>query len=122
MDINDWLKKFKNSWENKNINDVLSLFSSNVLYYETPFHKLNNLDEIKKEWAVIMDQNKINLNYSIFSKDNNKYTIQWDLKYFNKKKNQLHFSGIYLIKLNEMGLCDEFRHYCEKNVFKKSIF
>ncbi|NVP18184.1 nuclear transport factor 2 family protein [Candidatus Gracilibacteria bacterium] len=117
MNINDWLNKFKYSWENKNIDDVLLLFSANVIYYETPFHKLNGLDEIKKEWLAILDQNEIDLRYSVFSIDDNKYTIQWDLKYFSKDGNQFHFSGVYLIKLNEMGLCDEFRHYCEKDTF-----
>ena len=117
MNINDWLNKFKSSWENKNINDVLSLFSADVIYYETPFHRLNGLDEIKKEWAVIVEQNEIDLSYVVFSKDGDKYTIQWDLKYFDKEKKQLHFSGVYLIKLNEMGLCNDFRHYCERDVF-----
>ncbi len=41
MNINDWLNKFKNSWEGKKIDDVLSLFSTDVVYYETPFHELN---------------------------------------------------------------------------------
>ncbi|HAV11371.1 MAG TPA: hypothetical protein DCX32_02400 [Candidatus Moranbacteria bacterium] len=117
MNINNWLNKFKCGWEGKNIDDVLSLFSADVVYYETPFHKLNGLDEIKKEWVAIMDQNEIDLSYEVFSKDDNKYAVQWDLKYSDKEKNQLHFSGVYLIKLNEMGLCNEFRHYCEKGDF-----
>ena len=117
MNIDDWLNKFKYARENKNINDVLLLFSADIIYYETPFHKLNDLNEIKNEWGVIIDQNEIDLKYSVFSKDENKYTIQWDLKYFNKDGNQFHFSGVYLIKLNEIGLCYEFIHYCEKNPF-----
>ncbi|MFA6383101.1 MAG: nuclear transport factor 2 family protein [Parcubacteria group bacterium] len=117
MDINDWLNKFKSSWENKSIDDVLSLFSTDVVYHETPFRKLMGLDEIGKEWAVIMDQNEIELNYEVYSKDNDKYTIQWDLKYINKENKQEHFKGIYLVKLNEAGLCNEFWHYCENNAF-----
>ena len=117
MNINDWLGKFKCGWEEKNVDKILSLFSGDVVYYETPFHKLSGLDEIKKEWAVIMNQNEIDLSYNVFSKDNNKYTVKWDLKYYDKEKNQFHFSGVYLIKLNEMGLCDEFLHYCEKDDF-----
>lgn len=115
MDINDWLNKFKYGWVSKNINDVLLLFSADVVYYETPFHKLSGLDEIKKEWSAIMDQNEIDLSYDVFSKENNKYTVRWDLKYLDKDKNQFHFSGVYLIKLNKAGLCDEFRHYCEQD-------
>jgi len=48
MNIDDWLNKFKCSWKSKKINDVIALFSTDVIYYENPFHKLNGLDEIKK--------------------------------------------------------------------------
>lgn len=114
MNIDDWLIKFKTNWEDKNIDDVMSLFSVDVVYYETPFKRLNSLDEVREEWAAIENQDKIDLNYNLFSSDGNKYTIQWDLKYYNKEK-QKHFSGVYLIKLNEMGLCYEFWHYCEED-------
>ncbi|MDP3982518.1 MAG: nuclear transport factor 2 family protein [bacterium] len=115
MNINEWLSKFKSSWESKNISDILSLFSSDVIYYETPFHKLSGLDEVNKEWEAIKNQHEINLTYSIFSEDVNKYTVKWDLRYSNSEKNQFHFAGVYLIGLNKIGLCDEFHHCCEKD-------
>lgn len=116
MNINDWLIKFKTSWENKNIEDVLSLFSSDVVYYETPFQKLNGHEEMRKEWSLIQNQNEINLIYNIFSKENDEYTVQWELKYFDEKNIQRHFAGIYLIRLNEIGQCIEFTHYCEESI------
>jgi hypothetical protein len=48
MDINTWLKNFKENWQNHNINNVLDLFDENVTYYETPFVKLNNFDALTK--------------------------------------------------------------------------
>jgi hypothetical protein len=74
------------------------------------------LDEIKKEWAAIIDQNEIDLRYEVFSKDDKKYAVRWDLKYSDKENNQSHFLGVYLIKLDETGLCNEFRQYSEKDV------
>lgn len=114
MDINGWLNKFKSSWENKNFKNVLSLFSNDVVYYESPFKKLNGFSEIEKEWATIADQESINLNFIVSTQEDNKYTVQWDLKYSKKEDKSFHYSGVYLIKLNEAGLCDEFRQYCEE--------
>lgn len=116
MNIKEWLDKFKNSREDKNINNVLSLFSSSLVYYENPFYKLTNLDDVKIEWNAILNQNDINLDYDIFSKEENKYTVQWNLEYSNDKWKKFHFSGIYLIILNEEGLCCDFRHYCEQKL------
>ena len=56
MSINIWLKNFKENWQNHNINGVLSLFDKNIIYYETPFIKLNNFDALVKEWKIIKNQ------------------------------------------------------------------
>lgn len=115
MDVIDWLTKLKINWGQKNIDGVLSLFSPDVLYYETPFHKLLDFNEIRKEWEVIKDQNQISFEFNVFSGSNNKFTVQWDLKYSNNENIRFHFKGLYLITLNKAGLCDQFIQYCEEN-------
>jgi len=57
--INNWLKQFKTNWQNHKIQEVLKLFDKNVIYYETPFIKLNNFEELRKEWQAIYNQKKI---------------------------------------------------------------
>jgi len=48
MEINNWLNKFKESWQNRDILKILGLFDKEVVYYETPSTKLN-YDELAKE-------------------------------------------------------------------------
>jgi len=111
--INNWLKEFKTHWENHNITNILNLFDKNVIYYETPFYKLDNFEQLSKEWQYILKQKNINLDYEIFLKDNNKYAVIWDLKYLDNKNIKQHFKGTYLIKLNDKNLCTYFHHSCE---------
>lgn len=113
MDINTWLIKFKNSWETKKVSEVLSLFSIDVSYFETPFKKLEDFKDLEKEWSVILDQNNIKLDYTIYSESGSKYTVQWDLYYISKDGREKFLKGIYLIALNKDGLCTEFTQYGE---------
>lgn len=113
MSINIWLKNFKENWQNHNINGVLSLFDKNIIYYETPFIKLNNFDALVKEWKIIKNQNNIYLTFEIFSSVKNKHSVIWKLQYIDEKNIEKRFSGTYLIQLNEEGKCSYFHQSCE---------
>ncbi len=113
MNINTWLKCFKENWQNHNIKGVLDLFDKNVVYYETPFVKLNDFYSLVKEWETITNQDNIALDFEIFSNINNKYSVIWKLQYKDKENIVQKFAGTYLMKLNEEGKCIYFHHSCE---------
>jgi len=113
MDINLWLKKFKVCWQSQDIKGVLSLFHKNVVYFETPFKKLKNLDEISQMWEEIKKQRDIHLDFEIFSSCENKHSVIWKLKYHDENDVEKTCSGTYLIQLDEVGLCTYFHHACE---------
>lgn len=108
MTINEWLEKFKEGWLIKNVEEVLSLFSKDVTYYETPFVKVDSYDQLKKEWTAIRDKNDMYLNLKLFSSQENKHTIIWHLRYGMSDNSQRELSGTYLINLNDEGLCTYF--------------
>ncbi len=114
MDINEWLQKFKEYWQVHNIDGILSLFDKNVIYYETPFNKLENFKGLTKEWKNIIEQNNISFTYQLFSSNKNKYSVIFKLKYFEKQNVEKDFAGTYLLELNSSGLCTYFHQTCEE--------
>jgi hypothetical protein len=113
MDIKTWLKIFEESWKSQDVENILCLFDKKVIYYETPTHKLNSSKELAIEWNEIKKQTKISLKFNIFSSERNKHTIFFELNYFDEMGIKQNFSGIYLIELNELGLCNYFYQICE---------
>lgn len=109
--INQWLDSFKTNWKNKDINAVLSLFSNDVAYFETPSKKLNSLEEIRNEWNSILEQNNIEIDFDVLSKEDDKYKISWKLMYADNHNVIYDYKGIYLIKLNKENKCEEFIQY-----------
>ncbi len=109
-----WLKRFKENWQNHNIDGVLSLFDKNVIYYETPFVKLDNFEKLSKQWKEINNQKNVVLDLEIFSSSKNKHSVIWRLQYQNRENVLKFFSGTYLIELNNDGLCTYFHHSCEQ--------
>jgi hypothetical protein len=88
MDINDWLDKFKEYWQNHNIKGILSLFDKRIIYYETPSVRLS-FNELAKEWESIKEQEKISLNFKVTSSQLEKHTVNWKLNYLNENKNDI---------------------------------
>ncbi len=102
-----WLKHFKNYWLEKDIDGTLSLFSEDVEYWENPFIRLSK-NELRRVWLPILDwDDDIHLSYKIFSQAEVNSTVIWDLVYTENGAGK-HSSGVYLIKLNDQGLCNYF--------------
>jgi ketosteroid isomerase-like protein len=109
--ILNWLKLFEENWKAKNVNGIISLFDKNVVYYESPKLKLNSIDEIRKEWELIKEQDKISLELEVIDKNEDKYIIAWNLSFLNKEGKTENFKGTYEIVLDDNGICIEFKQY-----------
>lgn len=112
MDINIWLRDFKKFWLEKDIESILDLFSNNVEYYENPFLKFKNKNEIEAVWKNIYKQDISFLEFEVFSREDSKFTIKWSLKYFNER--EYVFEWIYLLTLNSNNKCNYFIQYGHK--------
>jgi len=112
MNIDKWLSLFKEAWVSHNIDKVLSLFHSQVVYYETPFCKLDNFAALENSWDAIKKQNDIQLNLKVFCSEGNKHAVLWRLEYTKSGKLQ-KYAGSYLIELDKDNKCIYFFHTCE---------
>ena len=106
--INGWIQKFIKSWEAQDIVGVMSLFTEDVEYWETPFTRIVNKTILEHVWNIIKEQKDIIISCEVFSKENDTYTVLWDLEYFDKNSQKKTWKGIYLIRLNSENLCDYF--------------
>lgn len=110
--IEEWLDKFQKSWEAKDLEGVLSLFTNDVQYFETPFAKFTDKEAVRSEWEGIRKQEKISVSFTVFSEVESKSTVQWKLSY--EKRGEVRVcAGTYLISLNDDGVCDYFYQTCE---------
>lgn len=96
------------------IEGVLSLFTDDAVYYETPFQQLDGNEAIRDEWETVREQEDITLDFQVFNREGRRYTVQWELEYReNGEKKQ--YNGVYLIILNSNGKCEEFWQYAAEN-------
>lgn len=101
-----WLEKFKIFWLNKNIDSVLSLFSDDCVYFETPSQKIIDKEILKKEWEYIINHDIKTLNFEIFTELDNKLTVKFKYEYILNWEDK-KFSWVYLIELKDW-LCNYF--------------
>ena len=114
MNIDTWMQQFVSSWKNYDLDSIISLFEEDIEYWETPFQLVKDIEELRSEWEYVKIQKNIEISYEIFSQDDTKFTILWNLKYENTAGEEKIFAGTYLIKLNSSNKCTYFHHTCEE--------
>lgn len=111
--IVSWLEQFNESWIKHDIDSVLNLFVEHVEYWETPFQKVSDKAELRREWEAVMSQSNITTTTRVYSSDQNKHSVLWTLRY-EKDGEARESAGVYLITLNEDGLCTYFYYAGEQ--------
>lgn len=105
--VKDWLKKLKEYWFNKDIENAVSLFQKTTFYQETPFMKpYTTFEEIKKEWQHIKEQSIKKIEFKILAIDENTVIVEWVFEMDVKS-----FDGIYEIKFNDELECVYFKSW-----------
>ena len=105
--VNDWLKKLKQYWFNKDIANSISLFTETKYYQETPFMKpYTTFKEIEDEWQHIKNENIKNIKFEILTIDDYKVIVEWYLE-----QNEDIFDGIYEIHFNDKLKCIYFKSW-----------
>ncbi len=110
MQIEPWLEKFREAWANHDVDAAMALFAEDVEYWETPFKKLSSLAEVRSEWEGVVNQHDIKVDTRVFSEQDGRYAVAWQLSYRNEQGITRELAGTYLIVLNDSGLCTYFHH------------
>lgn len=106
--LEEWLKKLKAIWENKDIDSILELFKNTKYYYESPFEEnIDNIEDIKILWKDIYLQENIKVDFHILAIQENTAIVEWKLCTSNQK----YCEGVYEIKFNQELECTYFKQW-----------
>lgn len=100
-----WCNDLRRFWEHKEIENIVSLFDENVIYYEMPKEKVNSIRDIRQMWEEIKEQNTDNIELDILCINGNKCVANYILN------DTTTYDMIYEIKLNDCGKCIYFKQW-----------
>lgn len=113
--IQKWFNNLKEIWLTKNINNVGSLLSEKFEYYENPFESpLTNLNDVKKVWQGVNNQNISLLEINILLEKDNEGIAVYDFVCTYPAGDKRHSRGVYYVKLDSMGKAVEFKQWWNK--------
>lgn len=111
--ITDWLDKFKRHWVEKNLAGVRTLFTEDVEYWETPYKRIDGVDNVVDEWRAVLSQSSISIDTKVVVDDNNAHVVKWKLTYTMDGSDH-SWSGLYLVRLSAEDRCYYFYQVGEK--------
>jgi len=109
-----WLDALGKAWISRNPIAASDLCSKNVIYFEDPFlSPLQGREAVKKIWLdVPTTQKDVKFSYKIISISEDFGIAEWDASFTRIPANtEAELKGIYLVKLDNNGLCTEFHQW-----------
>ena len=111
-----WLNDLKSVWENKDINLLESIISSNTQYFESVFKDpLISNTEVVNQWKKDLEnQSDIYFEYEILMENEDGCIANWDAKFKSNGKGY-DMDGIFYFKLDSENRCSYFKQWWVNN-------
>jgi len=112
--LDNWLNKLGKAWEERDPQKAASLFTRDVVYYESPFEKpCSSWKEVLNLWLEVpKNQKNIKFGYEVIMVLRNLGLAHWTASYSKIADNtEKHLDGVFLVSLNTKGLCTFFKQW-----------
>jgi hypothetical protein len=108
-----WLDSLKEIWQTKNPQKIMHICSEKFVWHETPFDTpLTTQEQLVNEWKSILDQDNIQVSYTVLCIKENMCVAQWHATFTRlPSKEPVELDGIFQITLDKKGKCIEFRQW-----------
>jgi ketosteroid isomerase-like protein len=112
-----WLDTYKRAWETRDPEAAADLFTADAAYHETPFGEpARGRDGILDYWAnATRNQEDIEFSYEVLTTTETIGIARWLSQFTSLTSNSaVELDGIFLIKLDVVGKCNELREWWHK--------
>jgi nuclear transport factor 2 (NTF2) superfamily protein len=112
-----WLEAYGHAWETRDPDAAAGLFTQDATYHETPFDEpMRGHQEILEYWSEVpRSQEDIRFSHEILALTEDEGIARWRANFRRvPSKTQVKLDGIFVVKLNGDGLCEEFREWWHK--------
>jgi ketosteroid isomerase-like protein len=112
--FDSWLQAYGSAWENKDPAAAAGLFSEDATYRETPFDEpAHGREAIAEYWArVTAGQEGIRFGHEVLMVADDMGIARWWASFLSiRSGNHVEVDGIFVIRMDAGGRCEEFREW-----------
>jgi hypothetical protein len=110
--FNEWFEKLGEAWSERNPQKIRPLFREKLEYFESVFEEpVKTLDGVMALWELVpLNQDNVKYDFKLIATDEDTAIANWKVSrtLLKTNKNQ-QIDGIFIIKLDENGLCYYFK-------------
>lgn len=113
-ELGAWLRDYGRAWETRDADLVVTLFTEDATYQETPFvEPMRGRAAIRDYWerAVVRTQEQVQFGFEILSLGEASALAHWQASFVRiRTKSEVKLDGVFLLTFDDQGRC---RTLCE---------
>lgn len=116
-ELEAWLERYGQAWENRDPEAAAALFSEDARYYETPFiAPAQGRDGVREYWAhATRNQSDVTFSHDIVSVSGGLGIARWWATFRRVPSGvMVRLDGVFLLEFDDEGLCRELREWWHK--------
>ena len=112
--LDAWLGRYEQAWENKDAEAAAGLFSENARYFETPYSDpFEGPAGVRDYWArVTADQRDIDFRYSVIATEGNIGIASWSVTFITiSEGTKIELNGVFVLEFGSSDRCAVLREW-----------
>ena len=113
--LQSWLDTYRRAWETRDAGLVVTLFTDDATYQETPFAEpMRGRDAIHAYWIdkVVNHQEQINFGYEILAVRDDTGIARWWARFVRiRSRAAVKLDGVFLLTFDASGRCQALREW-----------
>lgn len=113
-ELEQWLTRYGEAWENRDADKVGDLFAANAVYYETPYAEpFRGRKGVRDYWSsVTADQRDVSFRSEVVGIAGDTGVARWNAKFkLASSGASVELDGVFLLEFDGSGLCTSLREW-----------
>ena len=112
IDIEGWLGRYGEAWEQADPDAAAALFTADAVYHWGPFRPLEGPEAIRDRWSIATaDDDQVRFTWDLLGRDGDRVFVHWNTVITSPGADADEMDGAFVLDFVQDGRCSQLQEW-----------